>query len=318
MCELGVLRKLREFFLVQPGAVGGFKRVELVLGRIGLGAVTGHRGGVRGAFLDGRDRHFPLEGRRRVKRLHRIIILLAERLEFMVVTSRASERDAQEHGCGGVDGVVQGVEAALRLVRRVHHVGAQKVEGGGGDRPRIVGRQFVSGDLFADEAVVGFVAVKGVDHVIAIAPRMRAQGVMFESVAFGVAHEIQPVTGPAFAVVRRGEQTVDEPFVSLWRTILNENVDVLRRGRQADEIERHAADELLFRGGSCGLEMFGLQVGEDELVDRIGGPGFLAGGRGIDVGDRLERPMCSRIGGGEIQGGPSGSEAAPREKASRV
>ena len=107
------------------------------------------------------------------------------------------------------------VEPALHLVGGVHHVGAEKVEGGGGERLGIAGPKFVAGDLLADEAVVGLVFIEGLDDVIAIAPRVWAKGVVLEAIALGVAREVEPVARPAFAVVRRGEQPVDEPFVSV-------------------------------------------------------------------------------------------------------
>jgi hypothetical protein len=64
----------------------------------------------------------------------------------------------------------------------------------------------IGGELFADEAIVGHVAIEGTDDIVAVAPGMGPDGIVLETVAFREASEIQPVAAPAFAVVGRVEE----------------------------------------------------------------------------------------------------------------
>ena len=170
-----------------------------------------------------------------------------------------------------------------------------------------VGPQFVAGDLLLDEAVVGLVRVEGLDHVIAVAPGIRAGFIGLEALAVGVAGEVEPVAAPALAVLRRGEQAVDHFFESLRRVVGQEGVDFLRRGRQAGEVEGGAAEQRDLVGRLRGLDALGFELGQDEGIDGSCGPTssvFTTGG--VCVFNLLERPefalaLGKRI-GGEQQG----------------
>ena len=65
--------------------------------------------------------------------------------------------------------------------------------------------------LLADELVVGLVVVERVDDVVAIPPGVGVSEVLVHAVGVGVAGHVEPVPAPALAVVRRGEQPVDDP-----------------------------------------------------------------------------------------------------------
>ena len=69
--------------------------------------------------------------------------------------------------------------------------------------------------------------------------------VLLVAVGVGVAGQVEPVPRPALAVVRRREQPVDQPSRRRPATSsFDERVDLLRRRRQADQVERR-------RGGSA-------------------------------------------------------------------
>ena len=95
----------------------------------------------------------------------------------------------------------------------------------------------IANDLFADELIVGRVLVEGANDVIAIWPRVRTLGVDLEAVRVRVAHDIQPVLRPTFAVAWRSEEFVHDALVGIATTILHEGIDLLLRWRQSDEIE---------------------------------------------------------------------------------
>ena len=114
----------------------------------------------------------------------------------------------------------------------------------------IVGPEFVARDLLLHKAVVGLVFVERFDDVIAVAPGVGAGLVALEAFAFGVAGEIEPVACPAFAVMRRGEQAIDNLFISFGRLVGHKGVDFFRRGRKAGQVEGDAAQQGDAVGGS--------------------------------------------------------------------
>ena len=127
----------------------------------------------------------------------------------MIVALRASERHPQPsvrkviHAIGRVD---RQVFFRLRPTLGRHH--AQAVVAGRDLLPRGRLGQQVSGQLFAGELVEGKIRVEGLDHVVAIRP-IRDRLIAVKPNRVGVANQIEPEDRHAFAVVRRGQQSVD-------------------------------------------------------------------------------------------------------------
>src|SRR5207245_5172230 len=69
--------------------------------------------------------------------------------------------------------------------------------------------QLVARELLSQKLTVRLILIQGMDHVVAVTPRVRALAVGFVAVGFRVAHDIQPVLSPAFAVVGRSQQALD-------------------------------------------------------------------------------------------------------------
>ena len=83
----------------------------------------------------------------------------------------------------------------------------------------------------------------------------------------GISGCIQPVPGLVLAVMRAGEEPVDDFFVCP-RRIVGEEVGNLLRGRwQAGQIERHPADQRTAVGLRLGSEAAGFELCEDEGID---------------------------------------------------
>src|SRR5262245_24298666 len=137
----------------------------------------------------------------------------------MVVTARATIRQTHENGAGSVGDVVQNLLTPLLEIARIALIGIVAMEAGGDARFRIVGPQFVTGDLLLYEAVVRLVFVERADHVVAVAPRVRTWLVRFEALAFRETGQIKPVTAPALPVSRRCEQAVHYGLKRLRRMI---------------------------------------------------------------------------------------------------
>ena len=184
------------------------------------------------------------------------------------------------------------------LVSRQHRVGRLHLIPGaaddesGGD----VGAARVAGELGADEGVVREVALKALDHPVAVAPGVGAHLVHLEAVALRKADGVEPMPRPALAEAGRGEEPIDEIAAGRVRAarsdVCAEGLHVSGRRRQADKIEHHPPQE---RGrGRLWLEReaLGRERFCDKGIDRVGDAGDL-GQRRPD--DRLEGPVGRRF-----------------------
>ncbi len=168
---------------------------------------------------------------------HAVVVAMRDGIEFVRVALGTADRQAQPDDARRADAVDHRVEAEFERVDAplfVEHRVAVKARGdpiGNGGTG-----QHVAGELLDRELVERHPRVDRRNHPVAIRPD-RTHAVFFVSVRVGVAGQIQPVPGPAFAVVRRGQQPIDEPLVGVGRPIVDERVGLFGRRREADEIE---------------------------------------------------------------------------------
>lgn len=101
-----------------------------------------------------------------------IVITLFDWIEEMMVTPGTGHRRAHENRAYGVGlfGENLGAIHVFTLVAGILSPGSQSIEAHGNESVLIARRQFITGELFQDKAVKGFVVVEGLDDVIAIAP----------------------------------------------------------------------------------------------------------------------------------------------------
>src|SRR5207249_3280574 len=100
----------------------------------------------------------------------------------------------------------------------------------------------------------------------------------FITVAFREADNVEPVAAPAFAVVRRREETLDEGFVGIRPRVGDEGGDLLGSGRQPGEVEGNATDERGAVGLGCGGEVVFVELRKEESVNGRAQPGGAADG----------------------------------------
>ena len=226
----------------------------------------------------------------------------------MVVTLGAGDREAGQRsrhdaerigdalvlGQGDVGDRISGtVGSQAQVGRRREGIDLRRVEDGRGDvggRDRV---QLIAGELFLDEAIPGLVGVEGADDIIAVAPGVRADRIRVGvAVGVGVAGDVEPMAGPAFAVCRRGEQAFDEFGVGVGRGVGDEGGGFGRRRRESREVERRATDERRTVGLGGEVELLGLKLRADERVDgaKLGLIGEAGQGR---LRHRLERPEAA-------------------------
>ena len=132
-------------------------------------------------------------------------------------------------------------------------------------------RQQVAGELLDQEAVVGHVIVERLDHPVAPEPGMAA-AVDREAVGIGVPRGVEPVEGQALAEMRALEEVLDQVLVRLRVAAGDERLHLLGGRRQAQEVERQAADQRGPVGLGRRLQARGFQLREHEAVDGIADP----------------------------------------------
>ena len=142
--------------------------------------------------------------------LQRVVVLLRDGIKLVVVALRALNGERTK----SADGVLHHVIAIqmprdLAIELRLRHLRVSDViprPGGNetkrGDAVRGAWIEYITGDLFFDEARIGFVVVECADHIVAVGPGVVARFVLVITMRFTVVHEIEPVPCPALAVTR--------------------------------------------------------------------------------------------------------------------
>ena len=143
--------------------------------------------------------------------LQRVVVALGHRVELVIVTTRAPQRQPEERGAGGVD---HAVEFILPLHQREVDVLAldeivrpRDEKAGAG-----AAAKGVAGQLPAHELVVRQVVIEGVHHPVAERPGVRSLPVGLESVSLGVANDIEPMLRPAFAEQGIVQHAINQPL----------------------------------------------------------------------------------------------------------
>ena len=137
----------------------------------------------------------------------RIIIPRLNWIEFMIVAARARNGQPQESTARDVDLLIPHVNDHLALVRLRQRFRTQRQEPRSYYASRInrfprCGRHQVSSHLLAHELVIGHIAVKRVDHIVAIPPRVGIPVILIVASRVGITRHIQPVPPPLFAITR--------------------------------------------------------------------------------------------------------------------
>ncbi len=123
--------------------------------------------------------------------------------------------------------------------------------------------------MLDEKLIEGFACVEGFHDVVAVSPRSAKRDVLIKAVRVGVAGDIEPVAAPFFTVVRREQQPVDDFFEGIRRWVGEEGINLVRRGRQAGEVEGGAADEHALLGGRGERKALFGEFYADEGVDRV-------------------------------------------------
>ncbi len=134
-----------------------------------------------------------------------VVVPGREGFELVIVAARASDREAQKRLADCADDIIELIVAIRHLVGGFI-IPMPETQKACGDVSVYGGVwQLVACDLFKDKAVEGFIVIQRFDDIVAVAPYEGFFCVTLVPVAVCVASDIQPVAGPAFAVLGAGE-----------------------------------------------------------------------------------------------------------------
>ena len=178
----------------------------------------------------------------------------------------------------------------------VEEAAAEREEAGGRCTCFVV--DLVGRDLGDDEFVERPIGVEAGDDPIAVGVGLLVVAVFLEDVALrvGIAGDVEPMPGPAFAEARRGEQAIDGGFVLGIAGVGGEGVEFFGRRRQADEVVIQPAIQGPRRSLGRRRKSFRFQSCEYESIDIVASCGRVRNvGRGGALW-MLEGPVISRVG----------------------
>ena len=145
---------------------------------------------------------------------HLVIVFGGDGIELVIVAAGAGNSEAHEGARGDIDLIVDYVIALERKIFLSEGFFTESEKASGDDAAITyagvgIGRENIAGELLTHEFVVRHVVVEGLDDVIAIAPGMGITMVFIAAGGIGVAHDVEPVAAPAFAITGGCQEAVD-------------------------------------------------------------------------------------------------------------
>ena len=222
---------------------------------------------------------------------HGVEVLLADRVELVVVAGRAVGGEPEPDPRGGGDPIV-GVIREVLLLDGTALVGGHvaPVEAGGDLLVFAGSGQQVPGDLLHGEPVEGHVAIEGPDDPVAVGPHL-AVVVKVQAVGVGVAGRIEPIACPVLAPLRRVHEAIHPALVGVGARVADELLNPFGPGRQAGEIEGRAASQASAVGLGIGLKPLGLEPSQNERIQPTTRPASVFHRRQRGLFGLQERPV---------------------------
>ena len=157
------------------------------------------------------------------KGFERVMVLLRNRIELVVVARGAADRQSEEHGTRRIRAILDVLKAHFFFDDAVL-VGRRVVPDESGCDALIERgiRQQVAGELLDCKLIERQIGVERPDHPVAVRPDAAAIIVVMQAVGVAVARRIEPIARAVLAVVRRGQQSVDHLRVRIRRRVCNE------------------------------------------------------------------------------------------------
>ena len=196
--------------------------------------------------------------------VQRVVIGRRNRVVLVVVTASTADGQGHRPSADDVDAIVDDVvDVVQKPPTKRQESQRRQVRGTFWFRKQI-GRELPNQKL-----VVRHVLVQRADDPVAISERERIIAVLGEDITLrvGVPRHIEPVAPPTFAVLRRGEQAVDHPFVGVGSVVILEFCDVVHRRWQAVQIKGRSANQRAAIGLLCERQLGLIQLLLDEGIN---------------------------------------------------
>ena len=136
--------------------------------------------------------------------------------------------------------------------------------------------------MLHDELVVGQIFVEGANHPVAIIDKRWVAAVFVENIAFGIGitRDVEPVTAPVFAIMRRCQKAVNDFVVSIRRFIVYKSFDFLGVGGKPCKSKVARRIRVRFVSDFIRREVAFFELGQNEIIQRevIQPPFFTLGG----------------------------------------
>ena len=172
--------------------------------------------------------------------VQRVIIRRRNRIELVVVAASTRRRHPQQPASDDINPVIQ------HVMQVVHEPPAERQKSHRRQRSLVVSQiQLIGGKLLDDEPIKRQIGIQRADYVIAIGPTPLKLLLLEEHIPFrvGIPSDIQPMSSPAFAVMRRRQQPLDDPLERIGRLIRFKVRDLVHRRRQPDQIEGRSTQQ---------------------------------------------------------------------------
>src|ERR1044071_2493607 len=163
-----------------------------------------------------------------------VVVALGHRIEFMVMTPATLERESQKSGAESMD-TVGYVFIAPFFFDTSTFVGLamKAIKSGCQALLASCARQQVAGQLLGQEAVVREIGIESLDDPIAIWPG-GAKLITLISVAIRITRSVEPGNGHSLAEMFRGEESVNNGFISRCRFVFDKSVNLFRSRWESD------------------------------------------------------------------------------------
>ena len=207
-----------------------------------------------------------------------VVVCRSDRIGLVIMAPRAREREAEKGAPDGVHMLLPFVgDGALDDLRRqLEFLEIRRAQAEETERVPLLG--FAAGhevhrELPPHEFIVTHVVIQRLHHPVAVEPR-RCGAVEVVGRLVGVARQIEPVSRPALAVVRRCQQRFHE--LRHRRAIRLDRLfpmrEFLRARRQSEQIKIQPPDQHARRGRFRGLDIRRLHFCEEKKVRLLSRP----------------------------------------------
>ena len=154
----------------------------------------------------------------------------------------AADRQSEEGRAGGVHDVGQLIltlhesQVDVRAFDEVISPGDEESRSG-------IHSESIASNLLPDELIIRLVVIQRLDDIVAIRIGVLPIAVRLESVGFGEAGDVQPVSAPAFTIAGAGQNTIHQLLHRIGPGVADKLFHFFRRGRESVHHEVKAPDE---------------------------------------------------------------------------